>query len=272
MGKADTPPAPDYYGLAQQQGQIQSQLLNQQTTANRPDQVTPWGSTNWSQDPQGNWTEEQSLNPTEQATLDAQQKLNQGATGAAGNLFNSAGFGKGLSGIPDVKGGNYYTPEAQNAVWDQFTSMQKPLQDQQTEQQMSQLYAQGLRPGDKAYDDAARNLSNTQSQQTQQAMDQAVLAGEQEAQTMQGMDVQANNSNIQKILSNYNLFNGLRGSPQSSLNMPGFSQAGGQTAPDLMGAANNLYGAQLNSTNASNAQTGQTESGLMTMAMLAMMM
>lgn len=40
----DTPDAPDYAALAQQQAALQSQLINQTTQANRVNQVTPFGS------------------------------------------------------------------------------------------------------------------------------------------------------------------------------------------------------------------------------------
>jgi hypothetical protein len=44
----DAPDAPDYMGLAQQQAQLQQQLINQTTAANRVNQYTPYGSLEWS--------------------------------------------------------------------------------------------------------------------------------------------------------------------------------------------------------------------------------
>lgn len=44
----DAPDAPDYTALAKQQAKMQSNLLRQQTQANRIDQYTPWGSVTYS--------------------------------------------------------------------------------------------------------------------------------------------------------------------------------------------------------------------------------
>lgn len=292
-GKSETPATPDYSGLAQQQGQISSNLLNQQTAANRSDTSTPYGSTSWQAPttPGGQWTGSETLNPALQQTLTSQEAAGeqQAATGqqqagAQQNLFNSFNGSGGYSpidysGVPTVQGGNYYNQDAQNAVWNQFQGMELPLQQQQTEQQQSQLQGQGLRPGDAAYDTAMKNLSNTQYQQTQSAQDQAVLAGEQEGQTMQGMDVQAQNSGINlanQKLNNVNMFNSLMGqpgqiNPTSTPTSIGASNAGVAQTPDLTGAAQNTYGSQLNSTNASNAANGNLWQGLGSAATLAAM-
>lgn len=290
MGKNSAPAAPDYMGLAQEQAQSQSQLLQQQTTANRPDTTTPYGQTMWNYNPgNGQWSGSQTLNPTLQSTLETQQgtgleasqQQNQ-AQGNAGNLLTGE-QGAGLwnpidySGVPNVQGGNYYNKNAQDAVWNQFQTMQQPLQQQQMEQQVSQLQGQGLRQGDAAYDTAVKNLQNTQYQQQQSAQDQAVLAGEQEAQTMQGMDVQAqqsslNNLNTQKQ-GNLNLWNSLQGQPsgvsgQTQITPPNAGQA---QAPDLLGAGQSAYQAAINSTNVNNANTGSMWSGLGSAAMAAAM-
>lgn len=260
--KSSTPPTPDYTGIAQQQFQEQEQLNQQNTTANRPDQTTPWGSTDWTQGADGSWSENQSLNPQEQANLTQQQQQQGSNIGAGRNLFNSSGLANGLNGAPKVNSGQYYDSNARNAVWDQFQSMQNPLMDQQTEQQLSQLQAQGLRPGDPAYDSALSNLRSSQGATRNQAMDQAVLTGSQVGQSNQGMDVQAQNAYDQQKMGNYNLFNGLMGNQQGSLNMPGYTGATPTQAPDLVGAASNSYGAALNGTNASNAANGNMWSGL----------
>ena len=271
-GKADTPQIPDYYGLAQQQGQISSSLLGQQTAANRPNTSTPWGSQSWTPNANGTWTGTEQLNPVEQQTLNTQQGVQSGLAGSAANLAGGADaslFNGGInySNVPSVQGGTYYTPQASNAVWDQFQQMQKPLQDQQTQSQQAQLEAQGLRPGDAAYDTAMRNLSNTQYGQTQSAEDQAVLAGEQEAQTMQGMDVTAQqaalgttNSEAQNQL---NLFNSLYGNTGiNNPSQPTAASSGVAQTPDLSGAGMNMYNSALNNTNAQNASSANTAAGV----------
>jgi Chaperone of endosialidase len=260
--KSETPATPDYYGLANQQFGQNQQLLEQQTQANRPNQATPWGATNWSQDPQGNWSEIQSLNPQEQANLTGQQSQTGTNIAAGRNLFNSSGIGNGLNGAPQVHGGQYYDKDARDAVWNQFQSMENPLMDQQSEQQISQLQAQGLRAGDPAYDSAMRNLASSQGAERNNAMSQSVLTGSQVGAQNQGMDVQAQNAFDQQRMGNYNLFNGLMGNQQGSLQMPGFTGAGQGQGADLMGAANSAYGAALNQTNAQNASNAQTTQGI----------
>lgn len=271
--KSDTPPTPPYMQLAQQQSQAQQQLLQQQTVANRPNQYTPWGNLTWSQDPtSGQWTSQTQLNPTAAASLQGQQAGQLGAVQAGQNLFNTSGVGAGLnfSGAPQVQSGQYYDPKAQQAVWQQFQSMQQPLQQQQMQSQQAQLAGQGLRPGDPGYDSAMRNLGNAQYQQQQAAQSQSVLAGEQEAAQMQGMDVQAQNQYInaqtQQQMGNMNLFNAMMGNQVGQLQTPGFAPSGMAQAPQYLQAAEQMYGADLNSMNAQNAAAGNLWSGIGTIA------
>lgn len=287
-GKSDTPPVPDYTGLAQQQGQISSNLLNQQTASNRPNTTTPWGSTTWQAPttPGGQWTGIEALNPTAQQTLDTQQNtdlaragLQSQSTGLQSNLLNTAGASTfnplDYSGVPGVQGGQYYNQKASDAVWDQFKRMELPLQEQQTEAQTSQLQGQGLRQGDAAYDTAQKNLMNTQYGQQQAAQDQAVLTGMQGGQLMQGMDVQAQQASLDKINTEkqgqLNLWNSLM-NPGSAVTSPqqlSVPQSGVAQTPNLLQAMSDTYGAQLNSTNASNQASGNTAQGVGTMAVAA---
>lgn len=77
----DTPPAPDYMGIAQLQSDTSRDIANQLTWANRPNQSTPWGNTNWHaervRDPATGqrvtrWSQRTALNPQLQATLNNQ--------------------------------------------------------------------------------------------------------------------------------------------------------------------------------------------------------
>ena len=274
MGKnADTPPTPDYGSIAQEQGQVSSQLMHQQTTENRPDTQTPWGSQQWAYNPATQtWSGNESLNPTEQGTLNTQQGVQSGlatatsnlASGADANLFNG---GINYGNVGSIQGGNYYNPAASNAVWSQFQQMQEPLQQQQTQSQQAQLEAQGLRPGDAAYDTTMRNLSNTQYGQTQSAEDQAVLAGEQEAQTMQGMDVQAQNANYTtdtgEANNQLNLFNSLYGNTGvQNPAQPSATPAGVSQTPNLLNAQEQTYASELNAASAQNAANSSTAQGI----------
>jgi len=69
MGSSPKQPAPpDYSALAAQDAFQQQQMLQMQTTQNRPTQTNAQGSLNWSQDPTtGAWTQSENLSPQMQA-------------------------------------------------------------------------------------------------------------------------------------------------------------------------------------------------------------
>jgi hypothetical protein len=77
--------------IADWQAQEQNKLLDKQTAENRPNQNTPWGSINWTQDDKGNWTQNVSLSPAEQAALDSQQRIKQGMSGIAEGMVGGIG-------------------------------------------------------------------------------------------------------------------------------------------------------------------------------------
>lgn len=109
MGKKSRsrPPPPDYRALAQEQGQLNQQAALQQTRTNRPTQNTPWGSTSWQQDGQGNWTQNVSLDPADQAALDRERQFTAQQQGIASNTLNQAGQAMNTplsyAGLPQVR-------------------------------------------------------------------------------------------------------------------------------------------------------------------------
>tara|TARA_R110000772_G_scaffold33324_10_gene81224 strand:+ start:3250 stop:4647 length:1398 start_codon:yes stop_codon:yes gene_type:complete len=99
MGK-DAPPAPDYAGAAQATAEGSEKVTNQQTWANRPDQVNPWGEVSWGtekvRDPATGqnvtkWTQNQTLDPNAQAALDSQLDLTRGRSDLAGGMMSRVG-------------------------------------------------------------------------------------------------------------------------------------------------------------------------------------
>lgn len=83
--------APDYRGAAEEQGQASQALTQQQTVANRPNQYTPWGSSEWQQGQGGQWTQNINLDPSLQAALDSQQNVQMGRSELAEGLINRTG-------------------------------------------------------------------------------------------------------------------------------------------------------------------------------------
>lgn len=86
MGKKSTPAAPDYTAAAEATAASSAAVTNQQTYANRADQVTPWGTQTWNPtsvvDPSSGqnvtkWTQTTTLSPAQQQALDSQQSIQQ---------------------------------------------------------------------------------------------------------------------------------------------------------------------------------------------------
>jgi hypothetical protein len=108
MKSAAPPPAPDYAALAQHQAELNKTAAAEQTTANRPTQNTPWGSTSWTQGPDDQWTQNVTLDPAEQAALDQQRQFSSQQQGFASGLLNQAGQSLStplsLDGLPQMQG------------------------------------------------------------------------------------------------------------------------------------------------------------------------
>jgi hypothetical protein len=140
MSKGSAPPAPDYVGAAEATAQGNLQNLDQQTWANRPDQITPWGSSKWTAaadegayntalsnwyaagaDPKTKpnastytkWTENITLSPEEQKALDAQQAIQQNQSQLAQTMqgqvantmkngFTAPSMSSYMNGVPPV--------------------------------------------------------------------------------------------------------------------------------------------------------------------------
>lgn len=95
MGKKSAPAAPDYTAAAQQTAASSAAVTNQQTYANRADQVTPWGSQTWAPsstvDPSTGqavtkWTQTTTLSPAQQQALNSQQNIQQAQSNIAQQL------------------------------------------------------------------------------------------------------------------------------------------------------------------------------------------
>lgn len=96
-GKNDAPDPPDYRAAAEEQAEASREITLNQTYANRPYQVTPWGDITWSTerviDPASNtpvtaWTQRMSLDPDLQAGLDDQQAITRGRSDLALGLLD----------------------------------------------------------------------------------------------------------------------------------------------------------------------------------------
>lgn len=107
-GKKQGPAAPDYMGLAKQQGEEARALNTQQTWANRADQTNPYGSTRWSSekviDPATGqevtkWTQNVDIAPELKGAYDSQLGVQSGRSQLAQGMLGR--LGSDLGSAPD---------------------------------------------------------------------------------------------------------------------------------------------------------------------------
>jgi len=233
-GTQKAPDAPNYAALAAAD-----------TQANRVNQVTPYGSSTWSQN--GNqWTNTQSLSPEQQTLLNQsnQLKSNQGnlalgMTGKLGSTLNGA--------MPGV----YDPTQATNQATDQLMARINPMLDRQGNQLNTQLANQGITQGSEAWKNAQSDFGN----QRNDAYTQAALQGINMGQSQQAQQYSQGMTNRNQPLNELNaLQNG------SQVTNPTFSTA--PTASSQVTAGQNSYNAALGGVNANNANNNNTSQGL----------
>lgn len=281
------PATPDYVGAAQATAQSSADTTNSQTFANRPDQNTPWSQNTWSTTPTwdpvsgtyvNKWTENTNLVPKAQTALDSQLDVANNLSGTAKKLTGQADSTltapldwdkfQTLASTPGSS--NSYANNAADAAFKQYTNRNQPLQDRATDQLDTQLQNSGLKPGDKAYDDAMLDLRNQQSDANTNASLSATQFGVTGGAAMQGEDLAAGNfqdqtrqqqisEDLQKRgfttneISALLTGNQVQTGPSAQFNPSGAAQPTNYTT-----AAQNAYEANLNGTNAQNAQTSNT--------------
>ena len=215
------PKPPDYKAAAEQAAQGSREVTEQQTWANRPDQVTPWGQQTWKNqqvwDPAtqqyiNRWQQETTLDPEAQRALDAQLKLTGDRSELGGDLmgrardefgsavdwnkFQQGGSAVGAENIargydragPNLDPSQRYYSQAGDAIYNQWASRAKPEQERETSALRTRLYNMGLKEGDAAYDAEMQKLGQSQNDAMRQAQYQATIGSGQEAQRMLGMD------------------------------------------------------------------------------------
>ena len=245
MGKSSSsPPPPDYESAA-----------NATAAGNRVNQYTPYGSFVYSEegvDSQGNprWSATTSLSPEQKQLLDLQNKTSIGL----GNLQQ-----QGLGYVENMLANPFDTSKlAQtgiNAGEDMTQSILRRLQPQLNQQAKSfetKMANQGIPLGSEAY----QNAKQAFDQQQNDLLTSAVIQG-----TQTGLAANQQGFNQLGYIRNepVNTLNAIRAGAQ--VTNPSF----GQTAagPDLLGATQAGYNAQLAASNAQNAAKNSFTSGLM---------
>jgi len=269
MGKsASAPPAPDYASAAKETAAGNLDAARAATAANRVNQVTPYGNLDYTisgQDPYGNptWTATQSLAPAQQQLLDYQNQASLGL----GQLT-----GKGLSYVNNMLDTPFDTSKLPTTGFNPSQSYQdaymqrlQPQIAQGREALSTQLANSGIPVGSEAY---------KRAMMTQGQKENDLLA----AATTQGFGVgqQARQSALQEqaYLRNepLNTLNAVRSGAQ--VQGPSFVNSAQQATtagPDLLGAQQMSYNAQLGASNAQNAANNSMTSGLFSLGGAALM-
>lgn len=285
-GKKSGPDAPDmmdYIWASQISQDINKQNLQDQLTANRPTQITPWGTSEWTSDDGIDWTQTVTLPENVRLALEQQQQLGLGRSELANEMLGATGerltapFGWDPLAANEVGAAQDVRDAAEQAVYERATSRLDPYWEQQTSRQENQLWNQGLRPGDEAWDTAMGNMGRARTDAYQSAMNEAIMAGGREAERNFGMDMarrqQAVTEALRQRTQGLNELNTLMtGQQVGSPAFPGFSRGGLAQTPDYVGMLQAAYQGDLDEFNASQASSQGLWSGVGQLASAAIPM
>lgn len=215
------PNAPDFRGAAEQTAQSDLEMAQQATLANRANQANPYGSLQWTQNPDGTWSQDVSFSPEQQALYD---QTTQGRMDLLGQ--GDPNFGANRDRVIDAM----------------MTRTERDV-GQDRESMRSQLIARGIPESSEAYDrEMARFDRRLEDARTQAEIAATGQASEEYGAELAGRGQRAN------MLMGF--------SPQ----MPQFNQFYNQQATpgaDYSGAAQNqalydlgIYNARMGRSNA----------------------
>lgn len=240
MGK-QAPSPQDYTGIANQQAQAGAQAVQQQTQQNRPDQVTNFGSTQWTTGPDGQ--------PVQTTSLAG--PLGGAASGLQQQFADLAANPLDLSGLPQVDYGEGARQQAFDATYNQMAGRINPEFQQRTDALETQLANQGLDPGSEAGRRAMREMRTAQADALAGARGQAFGQGLQAQQQAFGQSMAARQNALAEALRQRGLPLQEMGALMGLTQMPSFMGAGQAPTPQLLQAAGmsqadawNLYNAQ----------------------------
>lgn len=230
-GKGKAPKAPNYEKLAQQTADYDLRNTRAQTMANRPTQISPYGTHTWKQDPKNpdKWIETTTLSGPGQQIFDLSNDVSIDALSDP-NIDESALPGRMVN--------------AGENMTDALMRRLQPQLDRQREALRTQLANQGITLGSEAYDTSYRNQNERENDMLTSAQIQGIQAGDAARQSALQEQIAIKNQPI-------NVMNAIRGGSQ--ITNPSFGSApmsGKAAGPDLMGAGNAGYQGALNSYNA----------------------
>jgi hypothetical protein len=264
LGPAPSAPdAPDYAGAASQTAAGNLAAARQATAANRVNQRTPYGTLDYAitgEDPYGNptWTATQSLNPQQQRLLDLQNQASIGlgelsgkGLGYVSNMIDQP-FSTSTLGAMPINAGEQY----QDAMLRRLA----PTLEQQRSSLETKLVNQGIPQNSEAWNRAMMQ----QGQRESDLLNSAITSGF-------GVGLQARQRGFEELAYQrnepINTLNAVRSGAQ--VTGPQFVNSAQQATtqgPDLLGAAQMGYNAQMGNFNAQQAAQQNLNQGLMGLA------
>lgn len=252
---------PDYTGAAQATAAGNLDAARAATAANRVNQVTPYGSLNYSitgQDPYGNptWTATTALSPDQQELYNYDIASSKGLgqlqnTGLkyVSNMLQSPFDTSKIANMPINAGENY-----EQAIMRRLA----PVQQRENQQLETRLANQGIPIGSEAYRTAKEILAQKQNDQ----LTSAVVGG-----MDTGLKARGQGFSELAYMRNepINTLNAVRSGSQVTNPNPFYVQSAQQattSGPDLMSAAQATGNANIANANAQNAYQNALMSGM----------
>jgi hypothetical protein len=233
---------PDYGDLSMQQGENNAKVNRDQTYANRPDQYTPWGYTDWTNqsviDPSTGeatteWTQTQGLTQELQDILNKQIAIQGGRSDVAGMMTGRLGadYAQGADfnnlspmgfnptaqyTVPEGSVGdpNVFRQRGSDASYNSAMNRVTPQFDEQRRAAESKMRNQGLGPEDAAWKSQMEGIGNNENDARNQAIWGAEGAGRQESALNYAQQMGNNQNQFQQALgaNNQNFGQAMQGS------------------------------------------------------------
>lgn len=295
FGGNDAPPPPDYAAAAKETAAGNLEAAKYATVANRANQYNPYGSLTWQRgatdyDP---WTQKVNFTPEGQKQFDLQNQLQTKYAETANTGFDKtrAVFENpniDTSGMPQFTGIDQTALakapiNAGTTAQEAILSRLNPSLQSEDEALRTRLANQGLSLGSQAYNKemgllgqkgndlrlqaAAQGISLDQAARQQGLNEQMAIAGlnsGQRAQMLQEKYTQQSRP--------LDLINSLRtGAQVQNPQFQPYAQQATVAGPDILGATNQQYGAQMAGYNADQAANSSLMGGLMGLGGAALM-
>lgn len=269
LGPAPSAPAaPDYRAAAQETAAGNLEAARQATAANRVNQVTPYGNLSYAitgADPYGNptWTATQTLSPAQQQLLDYQNQTSLGLGKLAG---------QGLGYVENMLNTPFDTSKLPSTGFNPSQTYQEaymqrlaPQLQMGREQLAQDLANKGIDIGSKAYENAMRMQAQRENDLLLGATTQGFGVGQQARQTALQEQAYLRNEPL-------NTLSAVRtGAQVQGPQFVNSAQQATTAGPDILGAAQMGYNAQMGDFNAKQAAQANLNQGLFSLGGAALM-